>query len=93
MLTHRLRNFIIPYASQILSGVILVFNSEVRKHFACHSLAERPDAIASIPIKITVAGINPLLQSPSVKAIIENQAILPCETPQKRDFSQDESLR
>jgi hypothetical protein len=67
--------------------------TEIIQHFEGHSLAEHPDAIGSIPIEITVAGINPLLQSPSVKAIIENQAILPCETPQKRDFLQDKSLR
>jgi hypothetical protein len=56
-----------------------------------HSLADHPDAIGSIPIEITVAGINTLLQSPSVKAIIENQAILPWETTKKRDFWPDSS--
>ncbi len=40
-------------------------------------LADRPDALGSIPIEITVAGINALARSDAVKAIIEDQPIYP----------------
>ena len=38
-------------------------------------LSEHPDLLGSIPIEITAAGINALVKSKVVKAVIEDQAI------------------
>ena len=40
-------------------------------------LAERPNILGSIGVKITAAGVYALAESPSVKMILEDQAILP----------------
>ncbi|MEB3280619.1 MAG: hypothetical protein VKK42_17035 [Lyngbya sp.] len=40
-------------------------------------LSERPNVLGSIAIKITVAGVYALAESPSVKMIVENQGIFP----------------
>jgi hypothetical protein len=45
------------------------------QHFEGHSLVDRPDALGSIPIEITPAGIEALAKSEAVKAVMEDKSI------------------
>lgn len=50
---------------------------DILERFGGQRLAQIPDALGSIPVETTVAGINALAASEWVKAIIEDQAIHP----------------
>lgn len=52
-----------------ISGIIQRFDGQ--------QLSEHPDLLGSIPIEITVAGINALAESELVKAVIEDRSIYP----------------
>lgn len=45
------------------------------KQFDGQPLAEKPNLLGAIPVEITVAGVDALTHSDSVKAVIEDQAI------------------
>ena len=49
----------------------------VIERFGGQRLAESPDALGSIPVETTAAGINALAESEKVRAILEDQAIYP----------------
>ena len=50
---------------------------ELLERFGGKRLSERPNALGSIPVETTAAGINALAASEWVKAILEDQAIYP----------------
>ena len=52
-----------------LRPILIKYNGEM--------IGERPNVLGSIAIKITVAGVYALAESPSVKMIVEDQAIFP----------------
>jgi hypothetical protein len=45
------------------------------QHFEGYPLIDRPDALGSIPIEITPAGIEALVKSVAVKAVMEDKSI------------------
>lgn len=47
------------------------------QHFDGHPLATAPDALGSVPVELTVAGIAALAAVPWVKAVLEDQDIHP----------------
>jgi hypothetical protein len=47
------------------------------QHFEGKFLMDCPDALGSIPIEITAAGIDALTKSEAVKAVMENSSIHP----------------
>lgn len=49
----------------------------VLERFGGKRLAESPDALGSIPVETTAAGINALAESEKVRAILEDQTIYP----------------
>ncbi|MBV9389336.1 MAG: hypothetical protein JOZ78_23180 [Chroococcidiopsidaceae cyanobacterium CP_BM_ER_R8_30] len=51
--------------------------SPIIQRFNGLQLAEHPDLLGSIPVEITTEGVNALAESDVVKAVIEDQAILP----------------
>ncbi|MEJ6481437.1 hypothetical protein N0Y54_08880 [Nostoc punctiforme UO1] len=51
--------------------------SGIIQNFEGRSLTEHPDLLGSIPVEITVAGVNALAESEAVKAVIEDQSIYP----------------
>lgn len=57
------------YSLETIDGIIKLFDG--------HSLVEHPDLLGSIPIEIAAAGINALVKSDAVKAVIEDQTIYP----------------
>lgn len=59
-------------AKQALGNII-----EIIKEFDGQQLNEHPDLLGSIPIEITVAGVNALAKSKAVKAVMEDQSIHP----------------
>jgi hypothetical protein len=50
---------------------------KILKRAGGQRLADDPDALGTIPVESTVAGINALADSDWVKAIFEDQSILP----------------
>jgi hypothetical protein len=51
--------------------------NEIIQHFEGKFLMDCPDALGSIPIEITAAGIDALTKSEAVKAVMENSSIHP----------------
>lgn len=54
------------------------------QHFDGHPLAIAPDALGSVPVELTVAGIAALAAVPWVKAVLEDQDIHPARHLQQR---------
>ncbi|WP_407895955.1 hypothetical protein [Scytonema sp. NUACC26] len=59
-------------ATQALSYI-----KKIIQDFGGQELAERPDALGSIPIEISAAGVKALAASDAVKAVLEEQEIVP----------------
>lgn len=53
----------------------LVEIDTILERFSGRRLAHNPDALGSIPVETTAAGISALAESPYVKAILEDQPI------------------
>ncbi|MEC4812411.1 MAG: hypothetical protein SAK29_03915 [Scytonema sp. PMC 1069.18] len=49
----------------------------ILQDFGGHELAESPDALGSIPVEISAAGVKALAESDAVKAVLEEQEIVP----------------
>lgn len=64
-------------AMRTSAGQALGDIDEVLERFGGHRLAESPDALGSIPVETTAAGINALAASEWVKAVLEDQTIHP----------------
>jgi hypothetical protein len=50
--------------------------SRILQRFGGCPLATRPDALGAIPVEITVAGVKALATCESVKAVLEDQAVM-----------------
>jgi len=59
-------------AEEALGDIVGIIHS-----FSGQQLTEHPDLLGSIPIEITVAGVNALAESEAVKAVMEDQSIYP----------------
>ncbi|WP_243147240.1 hypothetical protein [Scytonema sp. UIC 10036] len=55
----------------------LGYIKKIVQDFGGKELAERPDALGSIPIEISAAGVKALAASDVVKAVLEEQEIVP----------------
>lgn len=53
--------------------------NEIIQHFEGKLLTDYPDALGSIPIEITAAGIDALAKSNDVKAVMEDRSIYPIQ--------------
>ncbi len=63
-------------AMRAASAQALEHVDDILQHFNGELLADGPDALGSIPVETTSAGIDALTASPWVKAILEDQPIL-----------------
>ncbi len=52
---------------------------KIIQDFGGQQLADHPNVLGCIPIEITAAGVNALAQSDVVKAVMEDQQILPSD--------------
>ncbi|WP_445633313.1 hypothetical protein NSTC745_04965 [Nostoc sp. DSM 114161] len=59
-------------AKQALENIV-----EIIQNFDGQPLTEHPDLFGSIPLEISVAGVNALAESEAVKAVMEDQSIYP----------------
>lgn len=61
------------------AAVMLPEIDRVLTHFGGRRLADRVDALGSLPVETTPDGIKALADISGVRAILENQAVLPMQ--------------
>jgi hypothetical protein len=56
------------------------------KDFGGHPLSDNPGALGQIPIEISAAGVNALAESDMVKAVLEDQTIVPSDGTESNNY-------
>lgn len=59
---------------------------KIIQDFGGKQLADNPDALGSIPVEISAAGVEALAESDAVKAVVEEQEIVPANDTNKFYF-------
>lgn len=57
----------------------LSYIHKILQDFGGRQLADSPDALGCIPVEISAAGVEALAESDAVKAVVEEQEILPAK--------------